>query len=165
MAIANRILREKGAADRSASRFIIDALFATITNANFDNAMLDGFIDKGLEMKNELIGTAKKRGIDLPYMPEVSYHIAKENYGRLEVVEAGGSLGEEIFSVLHDKNEDIRGLKQLAVYGCKGMAAYARHALNLGYEQEDIYAVIEDALADISRPSARQGQHLDIRQS
>ncbi len=152
MAIANRILREKGAADRSASRFIIDALFATITNANFDNAMLDGFIDKGLEMKNELIGTAKKRGIDLPYMPEVSYHIAKENYGRLEVVEAGGSLGEEIFSVLHDKNEDIRGLKQLAVYGCKGMAAYARHALNLGYEQEDIYAVIEDALAEISRP-------------
>ena len=152
MAIANRILREKGAADRSASRFINDALFATITNANFDNAMLDGFIDKGLEMKNELIGTAKKRGIDLPYMPEVSYHIAKENYGRLEVVEAGGSLGEEIFSVLHDKNEDIRGLKQLAVYGCKGMAAYARHALNLGYEQEDIYAVIEDALAEISRP-------------
>lgn len=152
MAIANRILREKGAADRSASRFIIDALFATITNANFDNAMLDGFIDKGLEMKNVLIGTAKKRGIDLPYMPEVSYHIAKENYGRLEVVEAGGSLGEEIFSVLHDKNEDIRGLKQLAVYGCKGMAAYARHALNLGYEQEDIYAVIEDALAEISRP-------------
>lgn len=152
MAIANRILREKGAAGRSASRFIIDALFATITNANFDNEMLDGFIDKGLEMKNELIGTAKKRGIDLPYMPEVSYHIAKENYGRLEVVEAGGSLGEEIFSVLHDKNEDIRGLKQLAVYGCKGMAAYARHALNLGYEQEDIYAVIEDALAEISRP-------------
>ena len=99
-------------------------------------------------MKNELIGTAKKRGITLPYMPEVSYHITKENYGRLEVVEAG-RLDEEIFSVLNDKNEDIRGLKQLAIYGCKGMAAYARHALNLGYEQEDIYAVIENALAEI----------------
>ena len=152
MAIVNRILREKGVADCNASHFIIDALFTTITNANFDNAMLDGFIDKGLEMKNELIGTAKKRGITLPYMPEVSYHITKENYGRLEVVEAGGALDEEIFSVLHDKKEDIRGLKQLAIYGCKGMAAYARHALNLGYEQEDIYAVIENALAEISRP-------------
>lgn len=152
MAIVNRVLREKGVADCNASHFIIDALFTTITNANFDNAMLDGFIDKGLEMKNELIGTAKKRGITLPYMPEVSYHITKENYGRLEVVEAGGALDEEIFSVLHDKNEDIRGLKQLAIYGCKGMAAYARHALNLGYEQEDIYAVIENALAEISRP-------------
>lgn len=152
MAIVNRILREKGVADCNASHFIIDALFTTITNANFDNAMLDGFIDKGLEMKNELIGTAKKRGITLPYMSEVSYHITKENYGRLEVVEAGGALDEEIFSVLHDKKEDIRGLKQLAIYGCKGMAAYARHALNLGYEQEDIYAVIENALAEISRP-------------
>lgn len=152
MAVVNRILREKGASDCKASHFIIDALFTTITNANFDNPMLDGFISRGLQLKNELIGTAKKRGIELPCMPEVSYHIAEESYGRLEVVEAGGSLDEEIFSVLHERNEDIRGLKQLAIYGCKGMAAYARHALNLGFEEEDIYAVIENALAEISRP-------------
>ncbi len=152
MAIVNRLLREKGAADRNASHFIIDALFTTITNANFDNTMLDDFISKGLELKNELIGTAKKRGIQLPCMPEVSFHISKDNFGRLEVVEAGGTLDDEIFSVLHDKNEDIRGLKQLAIYGCKGMAAYTRHALNLGYENEDIYAVIENALAEVSRP-------------
>ncbi|MFG6382609.1 MAG: hydroxylamine reductase [Muribaculum sp.] len=152
MAIVNRLLREKGAADRNASHFIIDALFTTITNANFDNTMLDDFISKGLELKNELIGTAKKRGIELPCMPEVSFHISKDNFGRLEVVEAGGTLDDEIFSVLHDKNEDIRGLKQLAIYGCKGMAAYTRHALNLGYENEDIYAVIENALAEVSHP-------------
>lgn len=152
MAIVNRLLREKGAADRHASHFIIDALFTTITNANFDNTMLDDFISKGLELKNELIGTAKKRGIQLPCMPEVSFHISKDNFGRLEVVEAGGTLDDEIFSVLHDKNEDIRGLKQLAIYGCKGMAAYTRHALNLGYENEDIYAVIENALAEVSHP-------------
>lgn len=152
MAIVNRLLREKGAADRNASHFIIDALFTTITNANFDNTMLDDFISKGLELKNELIGTAKKRGIQLPCMPEVSFHISKDNFGRLEVVEAGGTLDDEIFSVLHDKNEDIRGLKQLAIYGCKGMAAYTRHALNLGYENEDIYAVIENALAEVSHP-------------
>lgn len=111
MAIVNGKLREKGAADRNASHFIIDALFTTITNANFDNPMLDDFISKGLELKNELIGTAKKRGVELPYMPEVSYHITKESYGKLEVVDAGSTLDEEIFSVLHEKNEDIRGLK------------------------------------------------------
>lgn len=151
MAIVNRLLREKGAADRKASHFIIDALFTTITNANFDNSMLDDFISRGLAAKNELVAAAKKRGIELPTMPEVSFHISKENYGRLEVVEAGGSLDEEIFSVLHDGNEDIRGLKQLAIYGCKGMAAYARHALNLGYEDDDIYEIIENALAEVSR--------------
>ena len=86
------------------------------------------------------------------YMPEVSYHIDRKDYGRLNVVEAGGSLDGEFFSVLYEKNPDIRGLKQLAIYGCKGMAAYARHALNLGYESDDVYAVIENALAQIDRP-------------
>lgn len=162
MAIVNRILREKGAEDRNASHFIVDALFTTITNANFDNEMLDGFISKGLELKNELIGTAKKRGITPPYMPEVSYHITKENYGKLEVVDAGGSLDDEIFSVLHEKNEDIRGLKQLAIYGCKGMAAYTRHALNLGYENDDIYTVIENALAEVSRPDISADELLSL---
>lgn len=95
-------------------------------------------------------------------MPEVSYHISEEDYGRLEVVESGGELDEEIFSVLHDKNPDIRGLKQLAMYGCKGMAAYARHALNLGFEDEDIYVVIENALAEISRPDISADELLSL---
>lgn len=151
LTILNRLLREKGEGDKEVSHFIIDALFTTITNANFDNPMLDDFISKGLQLKNELTGTAKKRGIEPPHMPEVSYHIEKEDYGRLKVVEAGGTLEEEIFSVVHEKNPDIRGLKQLAIFGCKGMAAYARHALNLGFENDDVYAVIENALAEVSR--------------
>ena len=57
-----------------------------------------------------------------------------------------------MFSVLHESDPDIRGLKQLAIYGCKGMAAYARHAANLGYEDDDVYAVIENALAEICYP-------------
>lgn len=151
MAIVNRALREKGAADLNASHFIVDALFTTITNANFNNPMLDDFISKGLELKNELAGTAKKRGIEIPDMPEVSYQISKDKYGILKGLDGDGNLEDEIVSVLHEKNEDIRGLKQLAIYGCKGMAAYTRHALNLGFEDEDIYTVIENALAEVSR--------------
>ena len=151
MAIVNRQLREMGTPSLEASRFIVDALFTTITNANFDNPMLDRFITRAFELKNDLIGTVKKYGLEAPYMPEVSYHIPKEDYGKLKVVEAGSNLDEEIFSVLYDHNEDTRGLKQLAIYGCKGMAAYARHALNLGYEDESVYTVIENALAEVSR--------------
>lgn len=162
IAIVNRQLREKGTASREASHFIIDALFTTITNADFDNDMLDGFISRGLEIKNELEGTVKKRGMEPPAMPEVSFHIDKADYGRLDVVEHGGTLDEEIFSVLHEKNEDIRGLKQLAIYGCKGMAAYARHALNLGFENEDVYEVIENALAEISRPDIDVAQLVSL---
>lgn len=152
MAIVNNLLREKGESSREASRFIVDALFVTITNANFDNAMLDEYLDKAFELKNILIGTAKKRGIELPNLPQVWFHIPKDEYGVLKEVEAGGTLSGELFSVLFEKDENIRGLKQLAMYGCKGIAAYARHAANLGFEEESIYTRLEEALAEISMP-------------
>lgn len=152
IATVNDQLRHKDAPSREASHFIIDALFTTITNADFDNDMLDRYLTRALQLKTVLEGTVKKLGMEPAYMPEVSYHIDRKDYGRLNVVEAGGSLDGEFFSVLYEKNPDIRGLKQLAIYGCKGMAAYARHALNLGYESDDVYAVIENALAQIDRP-------------
>lgn len=141
IAIVNRELRAKGEADINASRQILDALFCTITNANFDDAALRQRIDSALQTKNKLIGTAKKRGIELPEMDELSFHPSPDEY--ISVAERVG--------VLTEKNEDIRSLKQLAVYGAKGMSAYAEHALNLGYEDKDIYEILENALAEVSR--------------
>ena len=141
-AIVNRALREKGAADTKASRQIIDALFCTITNANFDDEALTDRISKALAMKNELIGTAKKRGIDLPDTPEVSFHPSPGQYG-----DEAGRVG-----VLSMDNEDIRSLKQMIIYGVKGAAAYTEHALNLGHEDPAIYEMLENALGEVSRP-------------
>ncbi len=142
ISLINRALREKGNASREASHFVMDALFTTITNANFDNPSLDDYIRRGFELKNILAGTAKKEGIELPELPEVEFYAKPEEAMELE----------KITGVLAEPNEDIRGLKQLAIYGCKGMAAYARHAANLGYEDEDVYAIIEDAMAETARP-------------
>ncbi len=142
ISLINRALREKGNASREASHFVMDALFTTITNANFDNPSLDDYIRRGFELKNILAGTAKKEGIELPDLPEVEFYAKPEEAMELE----------KITGVLAEPNEDIRGLKQLAIYGCKGMAAYARHAANLGYEDEDVYAIIEDAMAETARP-------------
>ena len=159
LAIVNCEMRRVGNADPVVSRFIADALFTTITNANFDNDMLDGYLDRAFELKNIAIGTAKKEGIELPDLPEVSFYLKKEDYGKLE---NSGNLDEEIYSVLYEKNPDIRGLKQLAIYGCKGMAAYARHAYNLGYEDQDVYAIIEQALAEISSPDKDAGELVNL---
>ncbi len=142
ISLINRALREKGNASREASHFVMDALFTTITNANFDNPSLDDYIRRGFELKNILAGTAKKEGIELPNLPEVEFYAKPEEAMELE----------KITGVLAEPNEDIRGLKQLAIYGCKGMAAYARHAANLGYEDEDVYVIIEDAMAETARP-------------
>ncbi len=140
-AIVNRALREKGAPDERASRTIIDALFSTITNANFDDQAIRERITRALAIKNELIGTAKKRGISLPDMPEVAFDPSPAEY---EAVAA--KVG-----VMSEEKEDIRSLKQMIIYGVKGAAAYAEHALNLGYEEEAIYEELENALAEVSR--------------
>ncbi len=140
-AIVNRTLREKGAPDGSASRQMTDALFSTITNANFDDEALKARIAKALAVKNELVGTAKKRGIALPEVPEVAFHPTPSEY----------EAAAENIGVLSEANEDIRSLKQMIVYGVKGAAAYAEHALNLGHEDAAIYEVIENALAEVSR--------------
>lgn len=140
-AIVNRALREKGAADTAASRRMLDALFSTITNANFDDEALKMRIAEALATKNRLIGTAEKRGIVLPDMPEVKFHPSPSEY-EAEAAKVG---------VLSMRNEDIRSLKQLIIYGVKGASAYAEHALNLGCEDPSLYEMLENALAEISR--------------
>lgn len=141
IAIVNRSLREKGAADVEASRQILDALFVTITNANFDNSAISERIKNAIATKNRLIGTAKKRGIELPEADEINFTPTEAEYEQVA----------EKVGVLSEPNEDIRSLKQMAVYGCKGMSAYAEHALNLGYEDNDVYEILENALAEVSR--------------
>ncbi len=140
-AVVNRALREKGAADKATSRAILDALFCTITNANFDDGAIKERITKALANKNMLIGTAEKRGIPLPAMDEVEFSARPEDYA-----DAAAGVG-----VLSEPDEDLRSLKQLVIYGAKGAAAYAKHALNLGYEDESIYETLENALSEISR--------------
>ncbi|MBD5355588.1 MAG: hydroxylamine reductase [Bacteroides sp.] len=137
----NRELRKNGLASREASHEVIDALFTTITNANFDDASLDDFIRRAFEVKAELVAKAKENGINLPELPQIEFVATPEEAQKYE----------HITGVLAEPNEDIRGLKQLAIYGCKGMAAYGRHAANLGFEDEEVYAAIENAMAETAR--------------
>lgn len=141
ISLINRELRAKAEPSHEASRFVVDALFTTITNANFDNPSLDGYIIRAFELKNILAGKAKKQGIELPDLPQVEFLASPDDAMAVEAVTG----------ILAEPNPDLRGLKQLAIYGCKGMAAYARHAANLGYEDNDVYAIIENAMAETAR--------------
>ena len=141
ISLVNRALREKGLASREASHEVIDALFTTITNANFDDASLDDFILRALKVKYKLQETAMDNNVDLPDLPQIFFTGSPEQADKYE----------SLTGVLAEPDEDKRGLKQLVIYGCKGMAAYARHAANLGYEDEKVYAAIEDAMAETAR--------------
>lgn len=141
VAIVQKSLRDKGIAADVPDHFLMDALFCTITNANFDDSAISERIDKALELKKELLRKAAENGVDVPDMPEVKIQAEAADY-----LTKADSVG-----VLSEADEDKRSLKQLTIYGLKGMAAYADHALNLGFEDKEIYRFMEEALFQVSR--------------
>lgn len=123
------------------NRFVVDALFSTITNANFDIESITGRIVNGLKVREQLKEVAAGHGIELPVIDELVW---KGNESTFE----GKSL---TVGVLREANPDIRSLKELIIYGLKGMAAYVEHAGNLGFEEKDLHAFIQHALAETLR--------------
>ena len=124
--------------------YIVDALFATITNANFDDQAILNKVDNGVRIKRELLALAKENNVELPNYQEVNWGGEKADY------EAEGDRE----GVLRTENEDLRSLKELTVLGLKGMAAYYEHAARLNERNEEIIAFIEKALAIVSNPEA-----------
>lgn len=120
--------------------FIRDALFCTITNANFDNESIRPRITKSLDIRAELVKFCEENQISFPNVKELTWSDKEENYERL-----GATVG-----VLREPNEDKRSLAELTIYGMKGMAAYAEHAARLGYIDEEIDAFMQRAMHDIA---------------
>lgn len=120
IAVYNEHLRQEGHPSEEADKFIYDALFVTITNANFDKAAIIRKIKEGLQLKNEL---ASK--VTIANAPDECLWDGNED----EFEEKARTVG-----VLRTPDEDIRSLKELVHYGLKGMAAYVEHAHNLGYQ-------------------------------
>lgn len=120
-------------------RMIAESLFSTITNANFDYASIAKRVDKSFALKKELLDTAKKAALDIPNMAEVDCMLTPNEYDAYAT-----QVG-----ILREENEDVRSLKELTIYGLKGLAAYAEHAARLGYSDEDIDRFVTRALHDL----------------
>ncbi len=131
-------------ANEEVADFMVDALFSTITNANFDDQSILNKVDRGIAIKKQLIDTAASKGIKLPDYQEVCWGGEKADY----------SAEGERESILRNENADSRSLKELTVLGLKGMAAYYEHAARLGETNEEIIAFMCKALAVISNPNA-----------
>lgn len=112
---------------------LVDGLFMTITNANFDEAAFERKIRKMIVLRDELSGKVTAQLGDAAVFSIDS----KE-----AMLEKAAAIG-----VLSTINEDVRSLRQLITCGLKGMAAYTEHALNIGKENMAIYDFIYEALA------------------
>ncbi len=121
--------------------FVVDALFSTITNANFDIESITKRIVEGITLRDQLKEEARKQAIELPIIDELVW-IGNESSFEGKALTVG---------VLREANPDIRSLKELTIYGLKGMAAYVEHAGNLGFEDKDLHRFIQYALAETLR--------------
>ena len=142
-------LAELGTVDKEAGLFLCQGLFATITNANWSNEWFFESIRQALKMRDKV----KER-----FLTAYKEKHGKDFDGELHDAATWFSDDEEEFKakakevgVLSTKDEDVRSLRELLVYGTKGIAAYADHAAILGYEKDDIYAFVMKALASTTK--------------
>jgi hydroxylamine reductase len=132
-------LRELGIENGFAGKFIVDSLFMTITNANFDHERFVSRVREGLKLREELKQSFISAGGKIPSNLHDSVTWTGNTVEEFETKNV--SIG-----VLSTENDDIRSLRELVIYGVKGIAAYTEHAYNLGHEDKLIYKFIQDSL-------------------
>lgn len=133
--ITTRLRSEGKEIPAAIDRLITTNLFMTITNANFDD---DRFIDRinaTLSSRDELFEQLHD-DTGLSDAASWQYRTAEER-----------TLKADKVGVLDTRNEDLRSLRELTLYGLKGMAAYNKHANVLGYADTAIDAFLQKALA------------------
>lgn len=137
LAVVAEEAKSQNKLDESIGLFICQALFATITNANFDNQRI-----------KELIKTtiAKRDALKLAIGFNSDANVTNWNGTESEYAAKAAQVG-----VLSQPNEDVRSLRELLIYGLKGMAAYTDHAAMLGFQNNDIYEFMISALAGTTR--------------
>lgn len=125
------------------NKFIVDGLFMTITNANFDKNRFIAKIKEAYQLREIALKALHHQGLHI----ETTCDCLTWKSDRMEEMEAkAASIG-----ILSTEDEDIRSLRELLIYGVKGMAAYAEHAYNLGFEDAEIYAFMQEALVATTR--------------
>lgn len=113
---------------------VLNCLFITITNANFDGDSIEQQILKMIATRNKL-----RNSVSLADLHDAATFTVSSKKSMLEKADSVG--------VLATVNEDVRSLREMITYGLKGMAAYAEHAKNIGKEDLAINAFIYEAMS------------------
>ena len=134
-ALATRLREEGGEVSREVNHLVSGNLFMTITNANFDEEAFEKRALMVIDAMEELRKSLDNR----KDLPEAALWENRDPESWLAT--------RELVGVLSEKNEDIRSLKELIVYGLKGLSAYTKHANVLLNEDEEVDTFIQQALA------------------
>lgn len=136
--------RKHGIDTNAESKHITNCLFTTITNANYDDPSIIESIKECLSFRDNLKSKVK--------VAETHLSIRWNGNSDADFYAQASQVG----TLTYDTNEDILGLKQYVLYGIKGIAAYAEHAFNLGFDDADIYDFMEKSLVMLTQPIAAE---------
>ncbi|MEF9875534.1 MAG: hydroxylamine reductase [Gordonibacter sp.] len=133
--VASRLRAEGKPVDAAVNQRVASNLFVTVTNANFDDRAIAS------HLADTVRETAALRA-------QLSNHEGLSDAATWEPADKAAMLAKApSVGVMATSDDDIRSLRWLLIYGLKGMAAYAEHARILGYDQEEIDAFLQEALA------------------
>ncbi|MEL0082094.1 MAG: hydroxylamine reductase [Gammaproteobacteria bacterium] len=139
--------RALGVVDQGADQFVLDALFTTLTNVNFNPDRFVDLINQAAEIRDRLRtayeSACAEQGItaEIPSGPATC--VPENELAKLQAQAALGGIKVGIETA----GEDAIGLRALILYGIKGVAAYAHHAMCLGQESDAVYAKIHQTLS------------------
>lgn len=151
--------RKVGLIDADVDKYIVENLFSTITNANFDRQALLERVKETLKLREELkvkvakaggkVGEAKDNGGFFKKLLGMSSEeiVIPDAAAWSAADESEFDAKSEEVGVLATENEDVRSLRELIIYGLKGLSAYMKHAMNLGYNDTEVHGFIAKALA------------------
>ena len=138
--------RAVGASDPAIDRFIVKALFITVTNVNFDALAIEKAIREAATVRDQAKAFYETAARKAGQTPET----AKGPATWVPAANQSGLVAQgELISTLSRRDQfgaDASGLQELLLYGIKGAAAYADHAQLLGQEAEAVYAFFAEAL-------------------
>lgn len=143
--------RGLGSVDREIDRFVVEALFTTVTNVNFDNLRMAEMIARASSARRSAKRLYEEACARAGRKPEVLSGPAVDELpeSMADMIVAGGRYTP--LSWAERRGDVVQGLYDLVLLGLKGSAAYAHHALVLGYEDEAIYGFFHEKLDALSR--------------
>ena len=161
--VTTRLRAEGNLIDLKINHLITINLFTTITNANFDDAVFYARVKETLAVKKSLLAKLKNKN----NLSEAALWNANSNSEMDAKVNVLSKIKDAILGsgkesvdidkildekstkvgVLATKDEDVRSLRELIIYGLKGLSAYMKHANALGYDNEEVNAFMQSALA------------------
>lgn len=139
--------RKSGVVNAEADLFVAEALFNTITNADFDPQRFVALAKKAIAFRNGLRAQVAAPPEDLPQMATWS----PQQWQTDELVAKGATVG---IMANPNLNEDLRSLRELLTYGLKGLAAYAHHAYMLDHRNDALLHFLQEGLLSASNDQA-----------